>query len=80
MRLIGMLLLACVVVAAAKFVLGILFVAFCVLLLWGALTRPKEALGFMVLSIAASLVQVHPWISLVVFGVGAALLTVQRAL
>ena len=72
-----MLLLACVVVAAAKFVLGILFVAFCVLLLWGALTKPKEALGFMVLCIAAGLVQVHPWICLIVFGAGAALLAVR---
>lgn len=77
MRLIGMLLLACVVAAAAQFVLGILFVAFCVLLLWGALTRPKETLGFMVLCIVAGLVQVHPWICLIVFGAGAMLLAAK---
>jgi hypothetical protein len=55
MKTIEIILLACVVIAAIKFAIFELFVVFCVLLLWGALTRPKEALGFMVLCIAAGL-------------------------
>lgn len=71
MRTLETLLLACVAVAAIRYTLTLAIIAFTGLLLWGALTYPLETAGFMLLLMAWAMLQLHPWVSLAVAGMGA---------
>lgn len=80
MRLLGYVLLACLLVSVLRAVIIILCVAFAFMLLWGALFRPQETFGLMLLTAFMLTLQTYPLASV---GIAIAMLTlnwlVQRA-
>lgn len=73
MQLIGILLVACVVLALLRLTIAALLISVCILLLWGALYYPRETIGFMMISAALGLMQLHPALSLAALCLGALL-------
>lgn len=59
MKLLGTLLLACVILAAIRAAIAALFIIFVVALLWSACARPRETLGFVGVCLLAGLIQDH---------------------
>lgn len=68
MKLLGTLLLACVVLAAIRATIAALFIAFAVALLWLACTLPRETLGFVAACAVGSLIQNHGLAFLAIVG------------
>lgn len=60
MRLIGVFLSACVILAALKAAVVALFALFLIALLWGLCSHPREIAGFVTLCTVLSLVSAHP--------------------
>ena len=60
MRFVGMFVLLCVFMAAARMAIAVLALVFLVSLLWGALNRPAQAFGFMAFLVLAKLAEVYP--------------------
>lgn len=77
MRLVGWLLLACVVVAAIKLTIIALLVAFGISLLWSTIHHPKEALGFVALGVIVGVTKIHPLVCLLAFGLAALMLSAR---
>ncbi|KXU30232.1 hypothetical protein A0J57_21050 [Sphingobium sp. 22B] len=67
MRLIGTLLVICMVFAVMKLAVMALLIALGIRLLVATLKHPREALGFMLMLATMSLIEAHPWIALVGF-------------
>lgn len=57
MKLLGYVILACIVLAALKVAVTVLVMVFSIALVVSLIRRPAEALGFVLLVIAAN----HPW-------------------
>jgi len=57
MKLLGYVILACIVLAALKVAVTVLVMVFAIALVVSLIRRPPEALGFVLLVIAAN----HPW-------------------
>lgn len=74
MQLIGILLIACVLLALLRMTIAALLISVCVLLLWGALCYPRETISFLFVSTALGLMQLHPALSLIALGIGALLI------
>lgn len=66
MRFLGIFLLLCLAMAAARLAIVALTMTFLISLLWGALTRPAQAFGFMAMLIFMKLADAYPAILLVV--------------
>ncbi|MEL0156362.1 hypothetical protein [Sphingopyxis sp.] len=64
MRLLCILLSACVIFAALKLAIIALFVLFGVSLLWGFYLRPVEVAGFLAYCATLSVIGAHPALSL----------------
>ncbi len=73
MQLIGFLIVACIILALLRMAVAALLIGFCVLILWGALYYPRETIGFMMVSAALGLMQMHPALSLAALCIGALL-------
>lgn len=58
MKLLGYMMLACIVLAALKVAVTVLIMVSAVSMLIALIRRPAEALGFVLLVIAAN----HPWL------------------
>ena len=69
MKLLGYLMIGCIVLAAIKAALAALLIVFAIGFVWAAVTRPKELAGLVVLLIAAGLIQNHGLAFLAVVGV-----------
>jgi len=68
MKLIGVLIVACVVLCAIRaLVLGLCLLG-ALLVIWGAIFRPKETFGLLLFGVIANLVAVCPLASVVVIG------------
>jgi len=57
MKLLGYVMLACIVLAALKVAVTVLIMVLAIALIVSLILRPAEALGFVLLVIAAN----HPW-------------------
>lgn len=57
MKLLGYIMLASIVLAALKVAVTVLIIVLAILILMALIRRPAEALGFVLLVIAAN----HPW-------------------
>ncbi len=68
MRLLGIFLSACVILAALKAAIIALVVLFLVSLLWGFYLRPREVMGFLAYCSALSVISAHPTVSLGIIG------------
>ena len=75
MRLLGIFLSACVILAALKAAIIALAVLFVVSLLWGFYLHPREATAFLIYCALLGLVGAHPTGTL--FVIGAAILVGQ---
>lgn len=73
MQLIGILLAACVLMALLRMTIAALLISALILLLWAALYHPRETIGFMMVSAALGLMQLHPVLSLAALCLGALL-------
>jgi len=58
MKLLGYLMLACIVLAALKVAVTVLIMVLAIAVIVSLIRRPAEALGFVLLVIAAN----HPWL------------------
>lgn len=68
MRLFGIFLTACVVLAAAQAVAVALALLVSLALIYGLFTAPRETFGLIALLLIAAAFQVHPWVCLSVVG------------
>ncbi|KTE39795.1 MULTISPECIES: hypothetical protein [unclassified Sphingopyxis] len=75
MRLILILLSACVALAVVKAAIVALIILFAIALIWGVCLHPKEVMGFLAFCAALSLLKAHPLPSLLI--VGAAIIATQ---
>lgn len=60
MKVMGWLLVACVMLALAKLLLAMLAIALCILLLWSAINRPGEAIVILVAVALVVLAKTNP--------------------
>ena len=68
MRLVGIFLSACVILAAVKAAIVALSALFLVSLLWGFCLYPREVVGFLAYCTALALIGAHPLLSLSIIG------------
>lgn len=68
MRLLGIFLSACVILAALKAAIIALVILFVVSLLWGFYLRPREVMAFLTYCALLGLVGAHPIGTLLVIG------------
>jgi len=61
MKLIGYVLLACLILGALQYAMVVLTVMLILLALWGCIFRPREMLGIVTYIVILGLLQVHPW-------------------
>jgi len=69
MRLLGLLLTACVVVAALQAAAAVLVLMVLVGIVFGLVTKPKETLAFAAILAFASIVEKHPATLLAIVGI-----------
>lgn len=72
MRLVGIFLSACVLLAALKAAIGALFFLFLLSLLWGFYLHPREVVGFLAYCGFLALIGAHPMAALVIVGLAIA--------
>jgi hypothetical protein len=77
MQLFGFLLAACIVLTLIRYAMAALFVAFIAMLLWGALTRPRETFGFVSLCLLSSIAKAHPALCIVGLGLAAIIVAAE---
>ena len=65
MRVIGWLLAACVIMALLRLAVAVLAIALCILVIWGAINRPREALVIAGLIGFVSMAQNNPAVLIV---------------
>ena len=75
MRLILILLSACVALAVVKAAIVALLILFLIALVWGACLHPREVMGFLTFCAALSLFNAHPLPMLLI--VGSAVIAMQ---
>ena len=68
MRLLGIFLTACVILAVMKVAIVALFVLFLISLVWGIYLHPREVLGFFAFCTLLGLAGAHPIICLLIIG------------
>lgn len=76
MRLLGIFLSACVLLALVKAAIVALFLLFLVALIWGLFLRPREVMAFLAYCALLGLVGAHPTATLVIVGVAIAIVPV----
>lgn len=70
MRLLGQIILVCVIVSALQGLVAVLAIAIVLFILWGLLFRTAETIGLLVMLGLMAALQSHPWITI---GAGLAL-------
>jgi hypothetical protein len=80
MRVMGWLLVACVMMALLKLALALMVFALSVLLLWGAINRPGEAMAILVLLSILSIVRTNPAAFLGLIGIVLAACLIGKAI
>ena len=78
MKLVATLLVCCLVVAAAKASIAILFAACILSLVWGAMFRPAQTFGFIGLCLLSALLQRYPGWCLAMAAIGLIIATTGR--
>jgi len=61
MRLLGIILAACIMLAVLQAAISLLVVAGAVLLLWGLYARPRETFSMFAFLLFANVLMAHPW-------------------
>lgn len=69
MRAIGVFILLCVFMSAARMAIVALTLAFLISLLWGVLYRPGRAFGFLAMLVVLKLAEAYPAVLLAVLAV-----------
>lgn len=69
MRVMSWLLVACVTIALVKLLIAMLAIALCILLLWGAINRPGEAVAILAILAVMSLARNNPAAIVALIGV-----------
>jgi hypothetical protein len=64
MRVLGQILLICLVISALQGAVAVLAIAIMLILLWGLFFRTEQTVGLMVLGLLLSALQFHPWITI----------------
>ena len=63
MRVLGQILLVCLVIAALQGLVAVLAIVIVLFLLWGLFFRTEQTVGLIVLGLLLSALQIHPWIT-----------------
>lgn len=69
MRVMGWLLVACVMIALVKLLIAMLAIALCILLLWGSINRPGETVAILATLAVLSLATSNPAVLIALVGV-----------
>ena len=64
MRLLGQIILLCLIVTALQGAMAVLMIAIVLSLIWGLFYRPEETLGCIGLGLLLAALQVHPWLTI----------------
>ena len=66
MRVVGQILLVCLIIAAFQGLVAVLAIAIVLFLIWGILFRTSETVGLLIVLGLVAALQAHPWVTICV--------------